>query len=203
MDFAIKKKRSILRKNDKRKTEIRKLFEEIIIISEIFPKMFLEKRHLTKFQEKKAFKEKAKINIDLVYNKFSRIETLLREIKEEYAKQLEEHDIDISTLKTIEYSFSDIVELTQEQYDELKKEDLSFRRLYIWIELYLNKIKELENIVLYFLDNLNDLDNYNLESFDKIIKDINRLYRQIKVVYEVLNNKAFTAGSVERKIKIK
>jgi len=176
--------------------EIDGLFREITFISDFFPKLFNERKSIRDPQEKNNYKKKTRDYIDLIYNKFSRIEIILRAIKEdiqnEFADSLDDKPV-------MEYSFHDYIELTEAQYKELKTYDLPYRRLYVWIGIYLRKIKELGDYIRYYLENV---DQFHPNSIDSLIKDINKLYRQILVVHNVLNNKAFTDGSIERKVKI-
>ena len=132
-----------------------------------------------------------KDNITLIHNKFSKIENLLRHYKDENNEQ------DFPNTE-FNYEFSDTLYLTEEDLNKLKKENIKFQRMYVWLELFFLKLQEFRLFIIEYFDG-----NYSLKTIDHFIKDINYLYRQIQVVYKVIEGKSFPDGSPLNKIETK
>ena len=165
--------------------EIDTLFEEIDSITKVFihdlQKSFND---LEKINIKKRNRE----YIKALHNRFSKLELILRDIKEEEFGDLE-----------LDLELSETVDMESEEFKKLKKSlDSKTFKMLVWIMLFRKRISEIKSLIKKFISK-----KYKYIYKEDILTMISRLYRQIYVVHKVIDNKAFTEGSAHRKIKIK
>jgi len=165
--------------------EIELIFKEIDSITEVFIQD-LEKSFTD--LEKINIKKRNREYIKALHNRFSKLELILRDMKEE---EFGDSELDLE--------LSETVDINSKELKKLKKDlDTKTFKMLIWVKLFKKRIKEIKTIIEKFISK-----NYKYKYKEDILTIISRLYRQIYVVHKVIDNKAFTEGSAHRKIKIK
>jgi predicted ATPase len=137
-------------------------------------------------------KEINEIDKNLLREKIFEIHSLFTSIEGEVsARKLISMNIGV---KNIIYEFSKKLYLDDEEYKNYSR--LNNFRTYIWLNLFKKKTKELQIIVESLMT-----ERYNENSYDRVLSDINIIYRQIQVVYKVLIGDTYTKGSSRKVVK--
>jgi hypothetical protein len=169
-------------------------FYEIILIAEVFPSMFLEKEENKTRTSEKSFKDYSNKQLGLIYDKFSLIQITLKEINDNISIEGTESP------ESLTIEFKKTIDMTKEERDEFFAWDVSksTKQMYIWLRLYIDNLKILqENSLTYLKDSVILKDD-----LDYLFNNISSMFKQIHSIKDVLNNEAFTSGSIQRKIKI-
>jgi len=177
---------------------IKRSFNTILTLSDAFPQLFMEKRTITDAFRKRDIRKEAKENIKVVYNAFSKVENTLRDIMNTLPDAEEYPGLDKKRI-SFEITYNDKINMTINEYNTLKKKGNDILQLYVWISLYVDKIHTLEDYISKMIE---DPEKYKKVQFDKIIKEINRIYRQVHIVYDIIEGNTYLTGSVFNKINI-
>ena len=185
--------------------ELNKTFDELVSLAEVIPELYQIKKTLRRGSpEFIEFKKGIKDTTETIYNKFSKVELLLRDIKKEIDtisnknKRLQKK---WESAPLFEYSFKEKLILNEKEYLELHShKDIEYKRVFVWIWLFIIKVKDFEQFIEEYLNNI---EKYSPETIDIFLQDISHLYRQIKVMYQVILGESFTQGTILNKIEIK
>jgi len=153
--------------------------------SRFFENLYVDYKK-SNFEEKTKLKMEAKDILQAIHDKFSNIENSLRD----FERLAKEKNVELTDED--DFQFDDEIQLKKEDYQEFKKLDVNIQRFVIWIELFIKKIKQISIYIR------NDLKNN--KKIEKKLKVLHEFYRQIYVIYKVINNDSFMQGSPLNKI---